>query len=98
MTFLRCLQFDLTNVQYHCLIIDVFGEMSNYMYCTFARDVLDLLIFTGCEDIIKVHFTMQKDAVLKQCSEWLRQAVSPEQERRLRKAVDELRIQLDKIE
>ena len=56
------------------------------------------IIFTGCEDIIKVHFTIQKDVVLKQCSEWLRQTVSPEQERRLRKAVDELRVQLDKIE
>lgn len=55
------------------------------------------MILTGCEDTIKVHFTIQKDAVLKQCSEWLRQAVSPDQERRLRKAVDELRVQLDKI-
>ncbi|XP_065914560.1 ubiquitin conjugation factor E4 A-like [Dysidea avara] len=52
----------------------------------------------GCEDIIKVHFTIQRDAVLKQCSEWLRQAVSTDQERRLRKAVDELRVQLDKIQ
>lgn len=51
----------------------------------------------GCEDIIKVHFAIQKDAVLRQCSQWLKQAVSPDQERRLRKAVDELRIQLDKI-
>ena len=57
----------------------------------------NLIIFTGCEDIIKVHFAIQKDAVLKQCSKWLRQAMSPDQERRLRKAVDELRIQLDKI-
>ena len=55
------------------------------------------MILLGCEDIIKVHFAIQKDAVLRQCSQWLRQAVSPDQERRLRKAVDELRIQLDKI-
>jgi len=59
---------------------------------------LELKAFQGCEDIIKVHFTIQRDAVLKQCSEWLRQAVSTDQERRLRKAVDELRVQMDKIQ
>ena len=55
------------------------------------------MILLGCEPIIKVDFTIQKDAVLRQCSQWLSKAVSPDQERRQRKAVDELRIQLDKI-
>ena len=78
--------------------------VQNIDRCTSFRNLMGkyddyiIMILTGCEDIIKVHFTIQKDAVLKQCSEWLRQAVSPDQERRLRKAVDELRIQLDKIE
>ena len=52
---------------------------------------------TGFEDIVKVHFAIQREVLLKQCSQWLKNAVSPEHERRLRKAVDELRSELDKI-
>jgi len=51
----------------------------------------------GFEDIIRVHFAIQRDAVLRQCSSWLRDAVSSEHERRLRKAIDELRAELDKL-
>ena len=51
----------------------------------------------GFEDIIKVHFAIQREVLLKQCSLWLKNAVSAEHERRLRKAVDELRTELDKI-
>jgi hypothetical protein len=51
----------------------------------------------GFDDIIKVHFSLVRDAVLLQCSKWLRECKSPEQERRLRKAVDDLRRELDKL-
>lgn len=54
-------------------------------------------VCAGFEDIIKVHFAIQREVVLKQCSQWLKNAVSAEYERRLRKAVDELRTELDKI-
>ena len=56
-----------------------------------------ILIHVGFEDIIRVHFAIQRDAVLRQCSTWLREAGSPEHERRLRKAIDELRAELDKL-
>ena len=46
---------------------------------------------------MKVHFAIQREVILKQCAQWLKNAVSPEHERRLRKAVDELRQELDKI-
>ena len=50
----------------------------------------------GFEDVIQVHFAIQRDAVLKQCSSWLqREGLTPVQEARLRKAVDEFRTQLD---
>lgn len=55
------------------------------------------LLYAGFEDIIKVHFAIQREVILRQCSQWLKNAVSPEHERRLRKAVDELRNELDKI-
>lgn len=51
----------------------------------------------GFEDLIKVHFTIQRDIVLKQCAEWLDRAVNPEHEHRLRKAIDELRPELEKL-
>ena len=46
--------------------------------------------------MIQVHFAIQQEAILKQLSGWLRDTISPEHERRLRKAVDELRAELDK--
>ena len=51
----------------------------------------------GFEDLIKVHFTIQRDIVLKQCAEWLDQTVNAEHEHRLRKAIDELRPELEKL-
>ena len=56
-----------------------------------------VLFSSAFKDIIQVHFAIQRDAILRQCSTWLREAVSPEHERRLRKAVDELRAELDKL-
>ena len=46
--------------------------------------------------MIQVHFAIQQEIIIKQCSDWLKDAVSPEHERRLRKAVDELRAELEK--
>lgn len=49
----------------------------------------------GFEDVIQVHFAIQQKIVLKQLSRWLKDSISPEHERRLRKAVNELRAELD---
>lgn len=51
----------------------------------------------GFEDLVAVHFTLQRDVILKQCSQWLREAISPQHEQRLRKAIDELRAEMDKM-
>lgn len=51
----------------------------------------------GFEDVIRVHFALQRDAILKQCSQWLKEAFSPEHAQRLRKAVDEFRALLDQL-
>jgi len=64
---------------------------------SFSASLHSHCILAGFEDIIRVHFAIQRDAVLRQCSLWLREAVSSEHERRLRKAIDELRAELDKL-
>ena len=51
----------------------------------------------GLKDVIQVHFTLQRDAVLKQCSQWLKEAISEEYRQKLMKAIDELRLELDRV-
>ena len=52
---------------------------------------------SGFKDLIPVHFALQREAILKQCSQWLKEAISPQYEQKLRKAIDELRAEMDKI-
>lgn len=51
----------------------------------------------GFEEAIRAHFRLQREAVLKQCAEWLTQCTDAEEERRMRKAVDTLKSELDKL-
>ncbi|XP_048576490.1 uncharacterized protein LOC5513359 isoform X2 [Nematostella vectensis] len=51
----------------------------------------------GLGNIIMSHFLLQKDDILQQCADWLRQCVTPDEERRLRRAVEELKTELDKL-
>lgn len=46
---------------------------------------------------MKIHFMFLRDAILRQCSLWLKAAVSRDHETKLRKAVDELRAELDQL-
>ncbi len=52
----------------------------------------------GCEDIIREHFRLQRVVVLKQCSDWLRDSEAGDEERKLRRVIDELRVELGKLE
>ena len=47
--------------------------------------------------MIRAHFRLQREAVLKQCAEWITQCADAEEETRMRKAVDTLKIELDKL-
>ena len=51
----------------------------------------------GFEDVIQVHFAIQREAIMKQLSQWVKEVISSEHERKLRKAIDEFRAELDKI-
>ena len=51
----------------------------------------------GFEEAIRTHFRLQKEAVLRQCADWLTQCADAEEERRMRKAVDTLKSDLDKL-
>ncbi|XP_064597872.1 uncharacterized protein LOC135464377 [Liolophura sinensis] len=51
----------------------------------------------GFEDLIRKHFTIQKNAILKLCSDWLRECDDEEEERRLRSVVNSLREELEKL-
>lgn len=55
------------------------------------------MFFKGFEDIIRIHFMLLKDSILYQCSKWLRQTVSNDHQLKLRKAIDELRTEFDKL-
>lgn len=58
---------------------------------------LSLLYYVGFEDTIKIHFLLLKEPILKQCSKWLREAVSADHEAKLRKAIDQLIAEFDKL-
>ena len=58
----------------------------------------DHRFFAGFADVIREHFRVQRDALLKQCSEWLKLCEDPDEERKLRQAVDKLREELQKLE
>lgn len=51
----------------------------------------------GFENVIRTHFRLQKEAVLKQCAEWIKECADDEDETRMRKAVDMLKAELDKL-
>lgn len=51
----------------------------------------------GFEDVIRTHFRLQKEALLKQCSEWIAQCADDDEEKRMRKAVDMLKVELEKL-
>lgn len=41
--------------------------------------------------MIKRHFRLQRDAILKQCCDWLSECQDAEEERRMRQTVNELK-------
>jgi len=45
----------------------------------------------GLEDLIRAHFHTQQTAILKQCSVWLQECEDKEEERKLRRVIDELK-------
>lgn len=55
-----------------------------------------LFSHTGLKDTIEVHFALQREAILKQCSQWLKDSVSDEHKQKLLKAIDELRQEMDR--
>ena len=36
----------------------------------------------GFEDVIQVHFAIQREAIMKQLSQWVKEVISPEHERK----------------
>lgn len=51
----------------------------------------------GFEEVIKAHFRLQHNTVLKQCSQWLRESEAGDEERKLRRVIEELRSELKKL-
>ncbi|XP_073231634.1 ubiquitin conjugation factor E4 B-like [Porites lutea] len=51
----------------------------------------------GFEDVIRAHFRLQREEILTQCAEWLTQCADEEEETRMRKAIDCLKAELDKL-
>ena len=58
---------------------------------------ISLLDFIGCEEIIQQHFRIQHDAILKQCSDWLHYSEAGDEERKLRRMIEELKQELGKL-
>ena len=46
---------------------------------------------------MKIHFMLLREVILQQCSKWLKNTVSADHEQKLRKAVNELREELEKL-
>lgn len=60
-------------------------------------DMIFVFFFQGFEDVIRAHFRLQREEILKQCAEWLTQCADEEEETRMRKAIDCLKAELDKL-
>ena len=46
-----------------------------------------LCLSLGFEDVIQVHFAIQREAIKKQLSQWVKEVISPEHERKLRRDI-----------
>ena len=51
----------------------------------------------GFDDVVLEHFQCQKDVILKQCSQWLKDSPTPQLKKKLQRAVAELQEEFDKI-
>ena len=51
----------------------------------------------GFEDVIQVHFAIQREAIMKQLSQWVKEVISREHERKLRRAIDDFIAEMDKL-
>lgn len=71
--------------------------ISSLLTTTISTLSLASFLLPGLQDIIPVHFALQREPILKQCSQWLNESISEEYEQKLTKAIDELRAELDKI-
>ena len=56
-----------------------------------------MLFRAGFEEVIQDHFRIQKPLILQQCARWLKDSPTPQLKKRLRKAVAELRKELEKL-
>ena len=56
-----------------------------------------MLSTAGFEDVIQVHFAIQREAIMKQLSQWLKEVISSEHQRKLCNAIDHFRAELDKL-
>ncbi|CAH1790115.1 unnamed protein product [Owenia fusiformis] len=52
----------------------------------------------GFESVIRRHFKVQRDLILKQCSDWLKRCDDSGIEKRMRRCIDELCTEIDNIE
>ena len=87
------------------LMFDLGVVLSGEIGCQSLYRVIGLIgnktvlsLSPGFKEAIRTHFRLQKEAVLKQCAEWLTQCTDAEEERRMRKAVDTLKSELDKLQ
>lgn len=59
---------------------------------------LAVVIFAGLEKVIRQHFAVQKDCVLRQCRDWLAECQDEDQAKRLRQLVTAIYAQLQQLQ
>ena len=70
------------------------GNMINFVHETYCHCII---LSLGFEDVIQVHFAIQREAIMKQLSQWVKEVISPEHERKLRRAIDDFIAEMDKL-
>ena len=58
---------------------------------------MSLCLSLGFEDVIQVYFAIQREAIMKQLSQWVKEVISHEHERKLHRAIDDFIAELDKL-
>jgi hypothetical protein len=59
---------------------------------------INVYFLSGFELLIRHHFALQREAVLKQCAEWVKSCGDPDLIKRMRKATDAIFEQLMTLE
>ena len=56
-----------------------------------------IILLAGFEVVIRNHFRITRQTLLRLCCDWLKECPDVHDERKMRRVIDEVRVELDKL-